>query len=61
MSLFFLHFAILDSKANPYFNYFQVAAKHTLHLIILLFVLVDWQKIPQHELHGNKDAGSRET
>lgn len=49
------------SKANPYFNYFQEAAKTTLYLIILLFVLVGWQKILQHEVHGNKDAGSHKT
>lgn len=50
------------SKANPSFNYFQEAAKKpTLYLRILLFVLVDWQKILQHELHCNKDADSHKT
>lgn len=49
------------SKASPYLNYFQEAAKIMLYLLILLFVLVDWQKSLQHELHGNKDAGSHET
>lgn len=41
-----IFFSILLAKERAnnaflYFNYFQAAAKHTLHLIILLFVLVD--------------------